>query len=1092
MASVTIRTLSLAAWLVALVVSLMAPTVGYAATSEPHWIVLSQPAPSAFHPGDSRDYYEIIAVNDGGAATTEPITITDTLPVHVVVNSVNAYAEIAGQNDTDTTDITSGCTQASYKGTITVTCTTGVSVPVGRSAVVNINVEVPGYAKAGENLANTATVTGGGAQSVSTSNSTPITDLSVPVPFGASLIGDITETQGKVATQAGSHPLAFTTLIAFNVAAINAYEKCNKSRTLSCASLNAQAKDIEVALPSGMVGNPTAVPYCTQAQFERPSSGNCPASSQVGGLYLYFYGASATLYAPVYSIEPPPGQPGELGFTVEQVAHIPIFFHVRSEHDYGVTTDISNINQLITVRMALLSIWGDPSNATHDPLRQSPEAGCRTGEAGCPSGVASPRPFFSLPTSCTPASLTIPLAADPWQDPEPAPFQELASSSIAGMTGCGTLSFEPAIGVSAGTHQAGAPAGYRVGLNVPQNEDPAGLATPAVHDVEVALPEGTTASPSATNGLVTCTESQFGLKVRARGNCPSASRIGSVNITTPLLANSVKGAVYIGEPECQPCNPSDAASGRMVRVLLEAEAEGVIIKQAGRTRINQSTGQLTTVFTDTPQLPFSDLEIALESGAGAPLANPTTCGPAVTNADITPWSSTSPTHIASEPIQIEGCSNGFSPAFKAGMTPTGQAGASSNFSMTLSRNDGEQTLGQVSVTTPPGLLGVLQSVEQCPEPQAKAGTCGAGSLIGTGRIVVGPGESPLTINGSRVYLTGSYNGSPFGLSIVTPAVAGPFVLAGNEGNGTEVVRASIAIDPHTGALTVTSDPLPPALNGVPLDIRTIHIDVNRPGFTFNPTNCDILSIGAVATSATGTVARTSYPFQASGCAALPFKPSFTAATQSKTSKQKGASLHVKVTSGAGQANIAKVKVDLPVQLPSRLSTLQKACVDKVFDANPASCPAASVVGSATAVTPLLKNPLTGPAYLVSHAGAAFPDLEVVLQGEGITLILDGNTQIKKGITSSTFKAVPDAPISTFDLSLPEGPHSALAAFGSLCTGKLKMPTVITGQNGAVIRQTTKITATGCPKVKAKKVTKRHKAKKGHKAKGSAKRGRSVS
>jgi hypothetical protein len=1066
MESKTIPNPSPTIWLV-LLVSLLVPTMSSAATPAPHWMAFSQSAPNALHPGDTGDFYEVLATNNGGAATTEPFTITDTLPVGAVVNSVDAYAEVAGHNDFDEQNSAAGCSQASREGATTVTCTTGLSVPVGRDAAVTIHFEVPVRAKAGEALVNRASVSGGGAQHVSTSNATRVSDSSLPAPFGAQMGNEMTDALGGIATQAGSHPLSFTSRIAFNIAAVDTSLKCNFKQTPSCASADAQARDIEVALPPGLVGNPTAVPYCTQTEFESPGTDNCPPASQVGSIYLYFYGNESPVNASVYNVKPPLGQPGELGFTALNVAHIPMFFHVRSDQDYGVTVDIPSINQLITVRTAVLSIWGEPSDELHDPLRLGPGV-CATGHGGCPSGVASPKPFLSLPTNCTNAPLTMSLAADTWQNPEPAPFQQIASSSVAGLTGCGHLSLAPSIGVSADTPQAGAPAGYRVDLRVPQNEDPEGLATPDVRDAEVALPDGTTASPSATNGLATCTESQVGLKVRAKGNCPSASRIGSMNITTPLLADPVKGALYIGEPECSPCSPTDAASGRMVRVLLEAEADGVIIKQAGHTRIDQSTGQLTTVFTDTPQLPFSELEIALESGAGAPLANATTCGPAVTNADITPWSSSSPTHIASEPIQIDGCSNGFSPTFKAGMTPTGQAGASSNFSMTLSRNDGEQTLGQVSVTTPPGLLGVLQSVEQCPEAQAKAGTCGAGSLIGTGRIVVGPGESPLAINGSRVYLTGPYNGSPFGLSIVTPAVAGPFVLAGNEGNGTEVVRASIAIDPHTGALMVTSDPLPQALNGVPLDIRTIHIDVNRPGFTFNPTNCDALSIGAVATSATGTVARTSYPFQASGCAALPFKPSFTATTQSKTSKQKGASLHVKVTSGAGQANIAKVKVDLPIQLPSRLSTLQKACVDKVFDANPASCPAASVVGSATAVTPLLKSPLTGPAYLVSHAGAAFPDLEVVLQGERITLILDGNTLIKKGITSSTFKAVPDAPISTFDLSLPEGPHSALAAFGSLCTGKLKMPTVITGQNGAVIRQTTKITATGCPRRKSVK------------------------
>ncbi len=503
----------------------------------------------------------------------------------------------------------------------------------------------------------------------------------------------------------------------------------------------------------------------------------------------------------------------------------------------------------------------------------------------------------------------------------------------------------------------------------------------------------------------------------------------------------------------------------MVRVLLEAEAEGVIVKQAGYAMINQATGRVTTVFKDTPQLPFDDLEAALEPGANAALTNPSTCGPAVTDAGLTPWSSNTPTKIEAPPFQVNGnCAPGFSPGFQAGTSPT-HAGGYAGFSLTLTHQDGEQTLGRVSVTTPPGLLGVLKNVEQCPKAQAKAGTCSDASKIGTGSVVVGPGSTPLPLAGSKVYLTGPYDGQPFGLSIVTPTVAGPFVLSGNTGHGSEVVRASIAINPHTSALTVTSDPLPPTINGIPVDIRAIRIDVNREKFTFNPTDCDVMTIGGTITSTTGAVSHASSPFQATGCAGLPFSPKFTVSTQGKTSKKNGASLHVKVSSGAGQANIAKVKVNLPVQLPSRLTTLQKACVDHVFDANPSACSSASIVGSATAVTPLLAKSLTGPAYLVSHAGAAFPDLEVVLQGEGITLILDGNTQIKKGITSSIFRAVPDAPISTFDLNLPEGPHSALGAFGNLCTSKLRMPTIITGQNGKVVEQTTKITATGCPKHK---------------------------
>jgi hypothetical protein len=259
------------------------------------------------------------------------------------------------------------------------------------------------------------------------------------------------------------------------------------------------------------------------------------------------------------------------------------------------------------------------------------------------------------------------------------------------------------------------------------------------------------------------------------------------------------------------------------------------------------------------------------------------------------------------------------------------------------------------------------------------------------------------------------------------------------------------------------------LQGIPLQLKQVNVTVDRPGFTFNPTNCSRLAITATLTSDQGATAPASVPFEVANCATLPFKPTFTSSTQAKSSRLNGAALAVKVTSGPGQANIAKVKVDLPKQLPSRLTTLQKACLASVFEANPAACPAASAVGAATAVTPVLKSPLTGPAYLVSHGGAAFPDLEIVLQGERITLILDGQTDIKKGVTISNFSSVPDAPVTSFDLVLPEGPHSALAAFlptkakGSLCGQTLSMPTLITGQNGAIIKQTTKIAVAGCPK-----------------------------
>jgi hypothetical protein len=188
--------------------------------------------------------------------------------------------------------------------------------------------------------------------------------------------------------------------------------------------------------------------------------------------------------------------------------------------------------------------------------------------------------------------------------------------------------------------------------------------------------------------------------------------------------------------------------------------------------------------------------------------------------------------------------------------------------------------------------------------------------------------------------------------------------------------------------------------------------------------------------------------------------------------------------------------------------LQKACTAAQFETNPAGCPPASFIGHAVVHTPLIPVPLEGPAIFVSHGNESFPSLTMVLQGYGVTIDLVGATFISKsGITSTTFKTVPDQPFSTFELTLPEGPYSALAANGDLCAptstktikkkvtikvkghkktvtrkvtetkpAALQMPNEFVGQNGAVIKQTTTISVTGCAKaVPAKK--KKAKAKK---------------
>jgi len=392
------------------------------------------------------------------------------------------------------------------------------------------------------------------------------------------------------------------------------------------------------------------------------------------------------------------------------------------------------------------------------------------------------------------------------------------------------------------------------------------------------------------------------------------------------------------------------------------------------------------------------------------------------------------------------------------------AGGFTPFSVTFSRHDREQDLSQISLTTPPGLLGMLSQVPLCGEPQAASGTCSPASRIGTTTAGAGAGSHPFYVSGP-VYLTGPYKGAPFGLSVAVPAIAGPFNL------GTVIVRAQIHVDPNTSQIVVTSDPLPQIIDGVPLRIQTVNVTVDRPGFMFNPTSCTEQSVAATITGLQGASAPVSSPFDVGGCANLPFKPVLSASTRAMTTKVNGASLTVKVASAAGQANIASVHLQIPKALPSRLSTLQKACLDAQFAANPAGCPAGSIIGYAKAITPVLNVPLIGPAFLVSHGGAAFPDVEFVLQGQGVTIVLDGATEIKNGVTYSHFDTVPDAPISSFEAVLPQGPHSILGAYlpakakGSFCGTSLNMPATITGQNGAIIKQTTKIGVMGCPKSK---------------------------
>jgi hypothetical protein len=902
-----------------------------------------------------------------------------------------------------------------------------------------------------------------------------------------------TNADGTPDTQAGSHPFALSTGITVKTIVEKNFIGEERPR-----AEGGNVRDIEVNLPPGLVGDPAATSLCSARQFSEGFSFSvgviCPEDTQVGIVRINLTGG--VFEGPVYNITPPKGDPAEFGFKFLSSAVV-LVPSVRTGSDYGVNVRFTGIPEAFSMISGTVILWGVPADPRHNTqrgacLEENLYRAAGTPEYECPTSEA-PRPFLSMPTSCS-GPLTFKASIDSWLDPGSFVSD---SVTIPGMTGCEKLDFTPQVVVAPEPAQAASPSGLSVEIQVPQTyENPEGLAEANLKDTTVTLPAGVTVNPAAGDGLAGCSEEQFGLHDAAEVTCPDASKIGQVEITTPLLANELRGSVFLAQQGNLPGNGSNPFGSLLAIYLAVRDPQsGVLVKLAGEVKPDPATGQLVTTFLNNPQVPFDSLKLSFSGGPRGALLNPPVCGSYTTSTEMTPWSggaSASPSSVFAIDSGPQGaaCSSlgAFKPQLVSG-TESNQAGGFSPFSLTFDRADGEQDMSRIQVTTPPGLLGTLANVALCGEPQAAQGTCGADSLIGHVTVGVGAGSNPYYVTG-KVYLTGSYNGAPYGLAFVVPAVAGPLNL------GTVIVRAAVNVDPHTAALTVTSEPLPQVLQGVPLHIRAVNVTLDRERFIFNPTNCNATAIRATMTSSLGAVSPVSTHFQATNCAALSFHPKFSVTTSGKTSRVNGASLDARLieanvggqpilATNGGQANIARVKVELPKALPSRLTTLQKACTAQVFEANPANCPAASLVGYAKASTPLLPVQLTGPAYFVSHGGEAFPSLIVVLQGYGVRVDLIGATFIsKKGITSSTFGAVPDVPVSSFELYLPEGPYSALAANGNLCQKKLVMPTEMVGQDGTTIHQSTPIGITGCTKTKTKK-----KATAGRKASKATKPGR---
>jgi hypothetical protein len=883
------------------------------------------------------------------------------------------------------------------------------------------------------------------------------------------------EENGAPATQAGSHPYALTVKFSLNRKPLSQAQKeagLGDAGPLGQEIAEGDPRDVETTLPAGVAVNLLAVAQCSEQELAKQA---CSASSQVGGIAVDSPFALVSLAGeiPVFNIAPSsPKVAGALGFTFAGVGFIAHM--IGSAHaggDYGISALAPGLPQGLDADGLTLTLWGDPSATSH----------CHQQFIGGPC-VAVPmgeQPFLTLPTSCPSElsaaireELSLSASADSWQEPG-VWTPTILSAPLAAMTGCQKLSFTPSVEVRPETTVAETPTGVSIALKIPQVEALGSLAEANLREAVVTLPANLVVSPSAVSGLAGCSEAQIGLSSPAPAACPEASKVGTVQARTPLLDHPVSGSVYVAQQgnagPAQGSNPF----GSLLALYIVVEGSGVQIKAAGVVSLNQITGQLTTRFANLPQLPYSEMTLNLFGGPRASLV-PDACGLYTTSALLTPWSvPQSDPSIASAEAQSSftvdsGCSTGgFAPAFTAGTT-SNQAGGYSPFVTTFTRQDSEQGLAAIQEHIPTGLLGSVAHVPLCDEPQAQEGTCGAESQIGTISVVVGPGTDPFEVPPGRIYLTGptllegpNQSVAPFGLSVVVPARGGPFDL------GNVIVRAALQINPQTSAVTVATGPLPVMLQGVSALARSVTVEINRPEFIFNPTNCDPKTISTTMDGTAAVIAAVSVHFQATDCATLAFKPHFSASTSGHTSRVDGTSLEAKLVyppAPAGtQANIAKVKVELPKQLPARLTTLQKACLARTFEANPANCPPASVVATASATTPLLPVGLSGPAYFVSYGGAKFPELIVVLQGDGVTVYLHGETFISKsGITSSTFPAVPDVPVGSFDLRFPQGPDSALAANGDLCTSKLTMPTEFLAQNGVRLKQSTKIVVTGCP------------------------------
>jgi hypothetical protein len=1050
-----------------------------AESAVPSWQISSLAAPTNFAPGDTQHdyYYEVELANEGGAATDgSPITFVDTLPPGVDVTEVDLWLRTSEQSGT--ADFGGEACATAGTGSVTVTCVieegiVGALDPAHLGPNERIKAEIHVAVPAGMTgpLVNRAEVSGGGAAPADGEVRNQASSEVAPGGF-QEFSTRVTGKDGAPTTVAGSHPFQMSTSFAVGT------KFSIDQQTVFGAS--GSPKDIEVTLPPGFVGSAVATPRCTPAQFTlSPPVGGlfpsaCPPDSAVGLVAFRQYEGHAGGIGPIYNLVPPKGMPAELGFAA---LGFPIYIEteVRSDGDYGITARIRNATEAKRVTAATVILWGEPADPVHDRLRGK----CSEVGGLCPF-EATPKPFLRMPTSCG-GPLDFGMTFNSWDHPET--IYE-SGNDLGNPSSCDGPAFDPTIEARPTTTVADSPSGLSVHLHVPQEDDAAGIAPADLRDATVTLPPGLLVNPSSANGLASCSPEQVGLvspvgvaPARFDGKparCPAASKIGTVEVTTPLLDHPLPGAVYLAQ---QSENPFGSLLA--IYVAIHDPETGVVVTLAGKVDPNPDNGQLTTTFTGNPQLPFEDFYFKFFEGDRAPLRTPPSCGEFETSAVLTPQTSPQsggPVN-AGDRFSVTSGPNGGCPtgaletSLSAGLAQA-TAGAFSPFNLRLTRPDASDALTAVSVKAPDGMLAKLAGIPYCPESaiaqagsrsnpgqgatESTAPSCPGASLVGKVVAGAGAGPSPFFVSG-KAYLAGPYKGAPLSLVAVIPAVAGPFDL------GVVVDRIALNVDPESAQVSAVGDPFPTILAGIPLDVRDLRVSLDRPDFTLAPTSCRAKSVDVTVSGEGGKTADVSNRFQVGGCEQLKFKPKLKIRLKGSTKHGGFPALKAVLTypKEGAYANIARAQVNLPHSEFIEQNNLNKTCTRPVLLEG--RCPKSTIYGKAKAWTPLLDRPLQGNVYLVGGFGYKLPALVAELNGQ-IRVLLKGKVDSgpNHGIRN-TFEAVPDAPVEKFVLEMKGGPkYSLLVNSENLCKRKQKGIARFTAQNGRVL-QTKPVIANDCGK-----------------------------